>query len=159
MGKRKDTCYDVDFETGRFFLTLKYDTGAVCTVISARNLKRSLTPENLERIKDFCEQKGCDKTSLLSASGHPFWGYWVRVDTARIGSSRFHDFHFYLVVENGRNIALLGFDFIDKTKRIIEPCGNCIMSQFDDSAYRRVQRGQALDGNELIAFIDSLTKV
>ncbi len=80
----------------------------------------------------------------------------VKAASVRIGSSKFYDFYFYLVVENDRDIALLGFDFIDKTKRIIEPCGNCMMSQFDESTYKRSQKEKAIDADELIAFMDSL---
>ena len=107
VGKRTNTCYDVDFRLEKSFLSLKYDTGAVSTVISARLLRRSLTPENLGRIKDFCEAQECDKAKLFSASGHSFWGYLVRADSVRIGSSKFYNFYFYLVVENERDIALL----------------------------------------------------
>ena len=158
MGKRKDTCYDVRFEVGPFFVRTKYDTGSVVTVISAGSFIDKPTPEQKKRIKDFCENKSCDKALLKGASGHPFWGYLVKADTVRIGNSKFNDFYFYLVVENERDIALLGYDFIDKTKRVVEPCGNCMMSQFDEAAYSKVhQRKQAIDGAELFAFMDSLT--
>ena len=43
VGKRTNTCYDVDFEMGPYFVDIKYDTGAVCTVISAKALDKTLT--------------------------------------------------------------------------------------------------------------------
>ena len=157
VGKRMPSSYDIDFEMGEFFLRIKYDTGAKSTVISAGALDDTLTQDKKERILEYCEKQECDKAQLISASGHPFWGYLVKADRVRIGSSRFHAFYFYLIVKNERDIALLGFDFIDKTKRIAEPCGNYILSQFDEAAYMRSQQKPAIDGNDLLEFMRSLS--
>ena len=140
-----------------FFFPVKFDTGAKYTVISAGVFDDDLTPEKLERIKDYCEKHvGC-KEQFISASGDPFWGYLVTVGSVRIGSTRFHDFRFYLVVENKRDIALLGFDFIDKCKCSHEPNGNYIMSEFDEVSYRKGQQN-AIEADELISFIDALAE-
>ena len=155
VGNREESSYLVDFEMGEIFLPIKYDTGAKYTVISARALNHNLKDEGLQRIKEYCETNISYKEQFVSASGDPFWGYLVHAENVRIGSSRFKDFFYYLVVENKRDIALLGFDFLDKCKRHAEPLGNCIMSGFDEVSYKRSQE-RAMNGNDLIAFIDSL---
>ena len=156
MGNREDSSYLIDFEMSEIFLPIKYDTGAKYTVISARALRHNLKEEELQSIKHYCETNISRKEQFVSASGDPFCGYLAHAENIRIGSSKFRDFYFYLVVENKRDIALLGFDFIDNCKRHAEPCGNYIISEFDEASYKRGQES-AMSGSELIAFIDSLS--
>ena len=155
VGKQSDSSYVIDFETGPFFFPLKLDTGAKYTVISAKTLKHDLDEGKLERLKEFCESQGCEKELFVSASGGTFWGYLTSVSAVRIGSSRFHDFRFYLVVKNERDVSLLGFDFINKCKYIHEANGNFIMSQFDDVSYKRGNH-RAMKIEDVVSCIDSL---
>jgi len=156
VGKRKGSSYLIDFEMGSFFFPIKLDTGAKHTVISVGSFDDGLTPAKLEYIKEYCEKHISCKERFISASGDPFWGYLTEVDSVRIGSSIFHDFKFYLVVENKRDIALLGFDFIDKCKSLHEPNGNYILSKFDEKSYKK-EHQKALNTNKLISFMDSLS--
>ena len=64
-------------------------------------------------------------------------------------------FRYYLVVENKRDIALLGYDFIDKCRRSAEPSSDIFVSEFDDKAYGEIDG--ALESNEVITLIDSQT--
>ena len=155
VGNREESSYLIDFEMGEVFLPIKYDTGAKYTVISARALKHNLKEDELQRIKEYCETNVSRKEQFVSASGDPFWGYLAHAENVRIGNSRFSDFFFYLVVENKRDIALLGFDFLDKCKRHAEPLGNYILSEFDEVSYKKSQE-RAMNGKDLIAFMDSL---
>ena len=156
VGERADSSYSIDFEMDSFFFPIKLDTGAKYTVISAGAFDDELTPEKLECIKSYCEDHVSRKEKFISASGDPFWGYLAKVNSVRIGSTMFHDFMFYLVIENKRDIALLGFDFIDKCKCLHEANGNFVLSQFDEFRYKQDQE-KALNVNELVTFIDSLS--
>ena len=76
--------------------------------------------------------------------------------SVRIGSTIFHDFRFYLVIENKRDIALLGFDFLDKCKCTHEPNGNYILSEFDDIGYEKDSK-VSINADEIVAYLDSLS--
>lgn len=90
---------------GRFTLSLKLDTGAKYTVISAGMLD---------------------------------------------------DFYFYLVIENKRDIASLGFDFIDHCGGSINIHDSIIINEFDDSSY--AIGNKAIECDALISLIDSLSE-
>ena len=61
-----------------------------------------------------------------------------------------------LEVEIRRDIALLGFDFIDRCRFTHEPEGDIVLAEFDLNGYG-VASG-AMDCDEVIAFLDSLSE-
>ena len=66
------------------------------------------------------------------------------------------EFRYFLVVENQRDIALLGFDFIDNCKGTFEPHSDIEIKEFDETSYWEGTAG-AMNNDEVIAFIDSLS--
>lgn len=95
------------------------------------------------------------KYTVISASGHSFYGYLVEAHNVKMGNTLLESFRYYLVVENKRDIALLGFDFIDSCKGSFEPHKDIVISEFDEEDYNTTDG--AMDNDEVITFIDSLT--
>ena len=113
--------YHVAANLGYRTMPLKYDTGAKCSVISAGMFDDTLTDEGLTQIKNYCETNSNHKERFISASGHTFDGYLITAHDVKIGKTHMQEFRYYLVVENQRDIALLGFDFIDNCEGSFEP--------------------------------------
>ena len=72
-----------------------------------------------------------------------------------MGNTELKDFHYYLVVENQRDIALLGFDFIDSCKGTFEPHSDIVITEFDECSYGIFDG--AIESDEVIAFMDALS--
>lgn len=153
--KRVESIYRVNMRIGSVLLPVKYDTGAKYTVISAKVFNSELTDENLSEINNYCEKKCNNKERFISASGHSFYGYLVEAHNVKMGNTLLESFRYYLVVENKRDIALLGFDFIDSCKGSFEPHKDIVISEFDEEDYNTTDG--AMDNDEVITFIDSLT--
>ena len=138
-------------------VALKYDTGAKYTVISAGMFDESITEENLKQFKTFCEDRCLEKykESFISATGDSFEGYLVTAHDVKIGNTTLQYFYYYLVIENKRDIALLGFDFIDNCKRSANAHGDILITEFDEEGYGSLDG--AMNNDEVIAFIDSLS--
>ncbi len=154
---RDQSDFEVDASIGRNVVMLKYDTGAKYTVISAGMFDDSLTEEDIKRFKEYCEKHCPDryKEDFISATGDLFKGYLVTAHNIRLGETVLQDFRYYLVVENKRDIALLGFDFIDKCDRSADAYGDIRITRFDEEGYGSVDG--ALENDEVVAFIDTLT--
>ena len=155
VGKRMESSYIIDFRMDSFFFPVKLDTGAKRTVFSAGVFEDDLTQEKLERIKDYCEKRAGAKEQFISASGDSFWGYLTTAKSVRIGSTIFHDFRFYLVIENKRDIALLGYDFIDRCTYSHILGGDIIVTAVNEVGYGELEG--AMQSDEVFAFIDSLS--
>lgn len=148
--------YRVPMLLGESILGLKWDSGAKYTVISVKVLNSELSDKDLESVKQYCDGHSSHREQFVSASGHTFDGYLVKANDVTIGNTVFPEFHYYLVVENQRNVALLGYDFTDCCKSSHDPHSDIIVTEFDDEGYATADAG-AMDCNEVILFIDSLS--
>ena len=148
--------YRVPMILGESILGIKWDSGAKYTVISVKVLNSDLSGEDLERIMQYCDAHSNHREQFISASGHSFDGYLVTARDVTIGNTVFPEFHYYLVVENQRDVALLGYDFTDCCKSSHDPHSDIIVTEFDDASYGAADSG-AMDSDEVIAFIDSLS--
>ena len=153
--KRIGSVYEVHVNLGKYTPSLKWDTGAKYTVISARMLDDDISDEALRQIKDYCEERLKHKERFISASGDPFYGYLSHANDVVVGNTVLHDFYYYLVFENKRDIALLGFDFIENCNGTFEPHSDILVTGFDEEGY--VIWDRALESDELISLIDSLS--
>ena len=156
LAERENSAYRLSYDLGNSVPVLKWDTGAKYTVISAGMLDDNISPENIERLKSYCEEHSHYKENFISASGDPIKGYLVTAHDVRMGNALLRDFHYSLVVENKIDIALLGYDFIDCCKRSADAHGDILISEFDDIGYA-IPDG-AMENDELISFIDSLSE-
>ena len=156
-GKMVASVYQVAARLGYRSLPLKYDTGAKHSVISASMFDDMLTEESVARIKDYCEAHSKHKEKFISASGHTFDGYLVTARDVKIGKSYLREFCYYLVVENQRDIALLGFDFIDNCKGSFAPHHDIIITEFDEKTYGTFGT-DSMSSDDVMAFIDSLSQ-
>lgn len=154
LAERVDSTYRIPISLGNSDFGIKLDTGAKYTVISAKAIKDTLATEDLESITAYCEERSTHKEEFLSASGHKFYGYQVVAHNVELGNSIIPEFRYYLVVENKRDIALLGFDFIDHFNSSHAAHGNIVITEFDTDSYGKSQ--DAMESDEVIAYIDSL---
>ena len=156
LAERMESTYQVPLTLGVSDFTIKLDTGAKYTVISAKAIRDTLTQSDLARLKSYCEARGTHKKKFISASGHSFYGYAVIAHDVEMGGAVLPVFLYYLMVEIRRDIALLGFDFIDRCRFTHEPEGDIVLAEFDLNGYG-VASG-AMDCDEVIAFLDSLSE-
>lgn len=148
--------YRVPVIFGDSILGLKWDSGAKYTVISVEVFNSDISVEDIESIRQYCDDHSKRREQFISASGHTFEGYLVTAHEVTIGNTVLSDFYYYLVVENQRDVALLGYDFTDCCKSFHDPHRDIIVTEFDDEGYGTVYSG-AMDSDEVIAFIDSLS--
>ena len=155
IGRRSSSAYEIEVDLGGYAFSLKFDTGAKYTVISVGMFEEDFSAGKLMKIKEYCEAHCSKKERFISASGHSFYGYLVNAHNVGMDDTELKVFHYYLVVENQRDIALLGCDFIDHCKGSFEPHSDIILSKFDENTYESFV--DAMDSDELIAFMDSLS--
>lgn len=153
--RRIKSVYEVSVDLERYNPSFKWDTGAKYTVISARMLDDDISDKTLKMMKKYCEEHNKHKERFVSASGDPFYGYLTHVKDVVVGNTMLHDFYYYIVFENKRDIALLGFDFIENCKGSFDAHKDIVINEFDDTGYGK--KDEALESDELIALIDSLS--
>ena len=156
VAERVGSTYRIPMSLSNSDFGIKLDTGAKYTVISATAIRDTLTEDDLERIKSHCEERCGRKEEFISASGHSFFGYPVLAHHVEMGDSMLRDFRYYLVVENKRDIALLGFDFIDQCTFSHKTKKDIVLTEFNEVGYGELE--DALENDEVTAFIDSLTE-
>lgn len=158
ISRRGDSVFKIGAYITDKAVTLKYDTGAKYTVISSGMFYDALTESDVKRFKAFCEKRCPEKYKerFVSASGDSFKGYLVTAHNVKLDGATLKDFRYYLVVENKRDIALLGFDFIDKCKRSADAYGDIHITEFDEEGYGALDG--SIENDEVIAFIDSLSE-
>ena len=155
VAEKVESVYRLFVDLGNYGAMLKWDTGARYTVISARALAEDLTNDTLAQMKKFFERSCTPRETFVSASGDPLYGYLAHAENVMVGDTELTDFYYYLVLENKRDIALLGFDFIDNCKRTADSHGDIIVTEFDEASYGGL--GKAFETDELAALIESLT--
>lgn len=156
LAGRDQSAYLIDIKIADYALDIKLDTGAVDTVVSLGAIDDDISSADFATFKDYCEKHYSNvRKKFISASGGSFYGYPISVKGAKIGGIELPAFVFYLVLENKRDIALLGFDFIDKCSFSHEAEGNIILTEFNDDNYGAVEG--AMGDDEFISLIDSLS--
>lgn len=71
-------------------------------------------------------------------SGDPFYWYLSHAENVIVGNTVLRNFYYYLVFENKRDIALLGFDFIDSCFGSFDVHNDIIVTGFDEEGYGTV---------------------
>ena len=155
VAERVNSVYRLPLNLGKFAPSLKWDTGAKYTVISARALDKELSDDALKQMMVYCEKNHKRKEEFVSASGDPFYGYLTHAENVVIGNTVLRDFYYYLVFENKRDIALLGFDFIEGCQGTFDAHSDIVVSGFDEGGYHISY--EALESDELVSLIDSLS--
>ncbi len=155
VAKREASSYRVSVDIDNRVFTIKFDTGATDTVISVRVFSNSLTDSDLEKFTKYCEEHSRHNKEFISATGDSFKGYLVTAHNVRLGKSVLPNFRYYLVIESKRDIALLGYDFIDKCQCSHDPGKNFYLTGFDVDNYGK--DAGTMENDEVIAFIDSLS--
>lgn len=91
---------------------LKFDTGAVATVISIRELFNDISDSQIEAFQELFDNAGIVSQSFRSATGHEMRGYPCVLKNVKLSDESFEWFPFYLITNTDRKVALIGNDFI-----------------------------------------------
>ena len=157
IAEREQSTYMVDVKFIGHALDIKWDTGAMNTVISLGAIDDDISPADFTTFKDYCETHYHSvRKKFTSASGGSFYGYPISVNSAKIGGVELPVFSFYLVLENKRDIALLGFDFIDRCTFSHNSGSDIILTEFNEDSYGILEG--AMGSDELVSLIDSLAR-
>lgn len=134
---------------------LKFDTGAVNTVIGVRVLFEYLSKNDLSTLIKSFEASSIEKQCFKSASGNDLSGYPCVVHNIEISGEHFDNFCFYLIVNSTRRIALLGDDFISHCDFKHNKQQDIIISDFDDKTmYNKfLSHSSVFELNELVSSI------
>ena len=154
IARRDIDAYRISLSFTTSILDIKLDTGAKDTVISVGLIKGDLTEERLSNLKAFCEKKSKHKKQFISATGHTFSGYLASYHNVEMSGTLLRDFHFYLILENQRDIALLGMDFIGNCEGLIHAQSDIVITEFDEESYNSLSGAVEMD--EIISFMDSV---
>lgn len=122
----------------RIYIPMKFDTGAINTVIS---LKRLICGRayNLSRINEYVASKeNIIKKKFFSASGHQLTGYLSRASNVEISGTMLKNFYYYIVIDGDREISLLGNDFIAACDFGHLKFENVKISCFDELSYTNI---------------------
>ena len=150
-----NSAYRVPITIGDTAFGVKLDTGAKFTVISAKVFNSELTEVDLKCISGYCDAHCGRKEKFVSVSGHVFYGYLVNAHNVKVDEALLKDFYYYLVVENKRDIALLGFDFIKHCSGSFKMHDKIVFNKFDQLSYR--DHKDTIENDEIIAFMDTLS--
>ena len=118
-------------------LKMKFDTGANKTVISSQLIFGDMTQEQIDIIRKYCNEKVTPEI-FTSASGHNIIGYPAILENVIIGDACIEHFFYYLILEdleNDRQIALLGNNFINCCEFSHQINGNIHLLHFDEEKY------------------------
>lgn len=119
-------------------LEIKFDTGAVSTVISANKIfGRDLSDSDLEDIKKQINEKTIKKHAFKSASGHIMSAYPCCYKDVVLAGCKFEYFKFYVVLENTANIAVVGDDFISCCSFVHTLKSDIVINGFDNELYKK----------------------
>ena len=142
---------DIEFSDG-ISLNMKFDTGAVRTVISIWSLFQHLSINTINRLKEGFENAGIKSKEFSSASGNELKGYPCVIHNAKLNGVVIKDFCFYLILDTRRKIALIGDDFVSccDFHHIID--GDIVIDSFDsDLAYEKFKLDhEPFELNEII---------
>jgi hypothetical protein len=114
---------------------MKFDTGAINTVIS---LKRMVCGKEyyIKRINKYIADRGnVIRKIFFSASGHELIGYLCKASFVEISGSMVNVFYYYLILDGERDISLLGNDFISACDFNHKRLQSIRIDYFDEKAY------------------------
>ena len=132
--------------------SMKFDTGAVATVIGAGQLFEDYSEKNVSDFRVLFEKAGIEPEDFESASGHELIGYPCAFSDVSLSGVEIPYLPFYLVVNTSRNVSLLGNDFISHCRFVHEPQGDIEIVEYDRLAVKRSfldKNKRAFDMNEL----------
>lgn len=142
-------------------ITIKFDTGAINTVIGIRTLFKYMSINDKTKLLNAFENSGIESEPFHSASGDELIGYPCIVHNVEISGEKVKNFCFYLIINTDRPIALLGDDFISCCDFSHNKHEDIIINDFDDRAiYSKFLKksSRVLELDEIVNSIDSDSK-
>lgn len=145
---RKDKIFGIPIvcENGTF--AIKFDTGASETVVSLEKLFPNVTFIQRHKLKRYVKKHNIESQLFKTANGSTFRGVLTYMNNVKIGQYTFEKFYYYLVIDKtGKQIALLGDDFIDCCDFCHKAHNDIIITSFDFAAYNN--RTNSMSMNEV----------
>lgn len=128
-------------------IIIKFDTGAVNTVISLEALTNN---KNIDKNKLIKQLENSKKSHIFkSASGNDMIGYLCNASNVKISGVNIKDFYYYLIVNTEQSLALLGDDFISCCSFNHSINSDIIINAFNDKLYKDKQLDTYIDELEL----------
>lgn len=130
-----------------YSVTLKFDTGADCSIItldtllSDRNVERSRIVDKLKKKYAIYE--------FMAATGDKMHGFLTKLENVVLAGVRLREFYFYLIVDAKKKTALLGDDFISCCTFSHAADDDIIVSAFNANMYKQKAFNDYLDANEI----------
>ena len=132
---RKSSVYTVQMTQTNLgdaeFILLKFDTGAVVTIIGVRALFNAITEDQRGTLEQYFLEAGIEAQEFYSATGHSMMGFPCAFNQIRLSGEMIEWFPFYLVLDTDRKVALIGNDFITHCKFHHDPNGDIEVESFD----------------------------
>ena len=134
-------------------VSLTFDTGAVCTVLSVE----ALTSEQIDK-KAFCTRldQRAKSRRFLSASGTEMHGYLVCAEGMSLSDYLIDKFYYYLIVDVDDVVALLGDDILSCCDFAHSKKTDIEVTDFDEQLYQTTYSG-AIKSDELQTLIAEVT--
>lgn len=121
-----------DFDNQGRDVYLRFDTGAVCTVISIE----LFVAEKIDKTKFIQQIKSrANRRIFHSATGNQMEGYLVCAENIKMSGACLSKFFYYLIVDMDERVGLLGDDFISKSRFMHEVDQEIEVDSFDDEKY------------------------
>ena len=132
----------------RTTIPMKFDTGAVCSVISLGAL--SMGSYDIRGLAEALEYKA-SKRIFMSASGNQMVGYRICADNVNMSGYYLKHFYYYLVLGD-IDTALLGDDFIQFCDFVHKKRENILIENFDQYSYEETSE-TSIQQSSLEAFL------
>lgn len=154
IAKRTGNFFAVTLNIGKQVLSVKFDTGACNTVISAEVLYGELDNKRKECFKRYCKQRGVIPKPFEVTTGNIMKGFPVLFENVEVNGTAFSQFYCYIIVDIDGNrkgkvkkFALLGDDFLDCCGYSHNPHEDIKIFCFDKEGYSL--KGSIMSGQEI----------
>ncbi|MCR5053774.1 MAG: retropepsin-like domain-containing protein [Lachnospiraceae bacterium] len=146
--------YWIVAKSGSLGVQLKFDTGAINTVISSEVYYGSISDDVQKKIVSSLDLRKVKKKEFTSASGGTFVGYLVSANNFRMGDVIIPAFRYYMIIENKRTVALLGEDFIDACRYEHDSYGDVVIHEIDEKYFEDSEG--TISEEDMISVIDEI---
>jgi len=116
------------------FVPMKFDTGSPYTLISVQSLYSNVSIKGVDLLRDRFSELGIQPLGYVrSATGHPIEAYPLIISNVYLNDELFiSKFPFYLVLNVGRPLALLGDDFVSCCSFSHEINSDIVISRYEN---------------------------
>jgi len=144
-------------------IPLKFDTGAVNTVISLNTLLANkgidVESDEAKLLKENFRtslRPDISKKIFYSASGNDMIGFLCHSKNVKLSGYEVKNFYYYMVYNIDKQIALLGDDFISCCHFNHESNSDIVITYFNSTLYESKCKRTSLDTDEVFEIFDKI---